>query len=55
MLSLSAIFGNWFDHTLSYWSHRDDENVFFITFEEMKKVTSALLIPFRPKTASMCI
>ncbi|XP_071827803.1 sulfotransferase 1B1-like [Apostichopus japonicus] len=36
-MSEKAIFGNWFDHTLSYWSHRDDENVFFITFEEMKK------------------
>ncbi|KAJ8025547.1 Sulfotransferase family cytosolic 1B member 1 [Holothuria leucospilota] len=36
-LSEKAIFGNWFDHTLGYWNHRDDDHVIFITFEEMKK------------------
>ena len=30
-------FGNHFDHVLSWWSHRDDENVLILTFEDMKK------------------
>ncbi|PIK35321.1 putative sulfotransferase 1C2 [Apostichopus japonicus] len=36
-MSKRAVFGNWFDHTLAYWEHRNDENVCFVTFEEMKK------------------
>ena len=30
-------FGDYFDHVLSWWVHKDDENVLFLTFEEMKK------------------
>ncbi|KAJ8025548.1 Sulfotransferase 1C2A [Holothuria leucospilota] len=36
-VSEKAMFGNWFDHTLGYWNHRNDDHVIFITFEEMKK------------------
>ena len=30
-------FGNYFDHILSWWAHRDDDNVLFITFEDLKR------------------
>ena len=30
-------YGNYFDHLLSWWSHRDDENVLFMKYEDMKK------------------
>ncbi|KAJ8040075.1 Sulfotransferase family cytosolic 1B member 1 [Holothuria leucospilota] len=36
-MSDKAIFGNWVDHALGYWQHRNDGHVFFITFEEMKE------------------
>ena len=32
-----VIFGNFFSHVLSWWAHKDDQNVLFLTFEEMKK------------------
>ncbi|PIK35322.1 putative sulfotransferase 1C2 [Apostichopus japonicus] len=34
--SEKAHFGNWFDHALGFWNHRDDDNVLFLTYEEMK-------------------
>ena len=30
-------FGNYFDHLLSWWPHRDDKNVLFMKYEDMKK------------------
>ncbi|XP_071847484.1 sulfotransferase 1C4-like isoform X2 [Apostichopus japonicus] len=36
-MSEKAQFGNWFDHSLGFWKHRNDDHVCFITFEEMKK------------------
>lgn len=30
-------FGDYFDHQLSWYEHRDDDNVLFITYEELKK------------------
>ena len=30
-------FGDYFDHVLGWWSHRNDENVLFIKFEDMKR------------------
>ena len=30
-------YGNYFDHLLSWWPHRDDENVLFMKYEDMKK------------------
>ena len=30
-------FGNYFDHLLSWWPHRDDENALFMKYEDMKK------------------
>ena len=30
-------FGNYFDHVLSWWAHKDDDNVLFLKYEDMKK------------------
>ena len=29
-------YGDYFDHLISWWDHRNDHNVIFLTFEEMK-------------------
>ena len=29
-------FGDYFDHVLSWWAHKDDENVLFLKFEDIK-------------------
>ena len=33
----NLVFGDYFDHVLSRWAHRDDENVLFLKFENVKK------------------
>ena len=30
-------FGSWFDHVLGWWKHKDDPNVLFLKYEDMKK------------------
>ena len=30
-------YGNYFDHTLNWWAHKDDDNVLFLKYEDMKK------------------
>lgn len=30
-------YGDYFDHVLSWWAHRDDKNVLFMKYEDMKK------------------
>jgi hypothetical protein len=34
-------FGDYFDHVLSWWAHKDDDNVLFIKFEDMKQTPLA--------------
>ena len=33
----NVIFGNYFDHVLSWWAHRNDKNVLFLKYEDMKR------------------
>jgi hypothetical protein len=30
-------FGDYFEHVLSWWAHKDDDNVLFLKYEDMKK------------------
>ena len=30
-------FGDYFDHVLSWWAHKDDDNVLFLKYEDMKR------------------
>ena len=30
-------YGSYFDHVLSWWSHKDDDNVLFLHYEELKQ------------------
>ena len=30
-------FGDYFDHVLSWWAHKDDDNVLILKYEDMKK------------------
>ena len=36
-ISWSLGFDNYFDHVLSWWEHRHDENVLFLKYEDMKR------------------
>lgn len=36
-ISGERMYGDCFDHVLSWWAHRDDENVLFLKFEDMKR------------------
>lgn len=29
--------GDWFDHALSWWAHRDAENILFLKYEDLKE------------------
>ena len=29
--------GDWFDHILSFWAHKDDDNILFLKYEDLKK------------------
>ena len=33
----NVMFGNYFDHVLSWWEHKDDQNILFLKYEDMKK------------------
>ncbi|KAK8757460.1 hypothetical protein V5799_004911 [Amblyomma americanum] len=37
-------FGDYFDNLLSWYEHRDDPNVLFVTYEELKKDTSGWVL-----------
>ncbi|XP_037576605.2 sulfotransferase 1C2 [Dermacentor silvarum] len=37
-------FGDYFDHLLSWYEHRDDPNVLFLTYEDLKNDTSGWIL-----------
>ncbi|XP_029830100.2 sulfotransferase ssu-1-like [Ixodes scapularis] len=37
-------FGDYFDHLLSWYEHRNDLNVFFLTYEDLKKDTASWVL-----------
>ncbi|KAG0425717.1 hypothetical protein HPB47_027146 [Ixodes persulcatus] len=40
----TADFGDYFDHVLSWYEHRNDPNVLFLTYENLKKDTAAWVL-----------
>ena len=44
VFGFTVIFGSWEEHVISFWNHRDDANVLFITYEELHKVSAGLSI-----------
>ena len=38
LLTYTAPFGLWNKHVLEWWKHKDDSNVLFLKFEDLKKV-----------------
>ncbi|XP_054751359.1 sulfotransferase 4A1-like [Lytechinus pictus] len=36
MMNGAFSYGSWFDHVMGYWNKRNEENVLFLKFEEMK-------------------
>ncbi|KAJ8023694.1 Amine sulfotransferase [Holothuria leucospilota] len=34
---LQLQYGSWFDHVIGYYKHREDENMFSVSYEKMKK------------------
>lgn len=37
-------FGDYFDHLLSWYAHRNNPNVLFVTYEELKKDTAGWIL-----------
>ncbi|KAG0410930.1 hypothetical protein HPB47_011956 [Ixodes persulcatus] len=37
-------YGDYFDHLLSWYEHRDDPNVFFLTYEDLKRDTRSWIV-----------
>ncbi len=36
-VSGKTVFGDFFDHVLSWWHHKEDDNILFLFYEDMKK------------------
>ena len=37
-LSFAVGWNHWNDHVLGWWNHKDDPNVLFLKYEDLKKV-----------------
>ena len=40
----SVYWGSWAEHVVGWWNHRDDNNVLFLKYEDLKKVCGFKLI-----------
>lgn len=38
LIFISAFWGSWLEHVLGWWEHRDDSNVLFLKYEDLKEV-----------------
>ncbi|XP_077861411.1 sulfotransferase 1B1-like [Saccoglossus kowalevskii] len=43
IMTLNFGFGDWFDHVLGWWAHKDEDNILFIKYEDMKKDIRSVL------------
>ena len=43
-MSQSVGFDLWSDHVLSWWKHKDDPNVLFLKYEDLRKVCYRLFV-----------
>ena len=42
-LSLPIVtYGHWYEHFLGFWKRRHDDNILFLKYEDMKKVSVAV-------------
>jgi hypothetical protein len=37
------VFGSWFEHVRDWWDHRDEDNVLFLTYEELQRDTEGCI------------
>ncbi|KAJ8040135.1 Sulfotransferase family cytosolic 1B member 1 [Holothuria leucospilota] len=44
-LTGDVAWGSWFDHVEKYWKHRNQENVFFTSYEQLKKDFKSVVKP----------
>ncbi|KAJ8040139.1 Sulfotransferase family cytosolic 1B member 1 [Holothuria leucospilota] len=44
-LTGDVMYGSWFDHVKRHWEHRNQGNVFFTSYEEMKKDLRSIIKP----------
>ena len=44
LFSGQVYYGDYFEHVLSWWEHKDDDNVLFLKYEDLKNDTKAAIV-----------